>query len=118
MKSLLLASLLLASVAHADTLAPVAECPNRICSLGGTDYLNASAAHGRVTAKLGDVTYDSGLYVVMPMGLSFSNVRLIGDDGSTVYVSAVYTSYVTASPNGKNRVTHWSLVSGEIQGIP
>jgi hypothetical protein len=100
--------------ADCGTLRQCAVVPNN-ASVSVT-ALDAASQYGRVLVTIDDVTYDTGLWVVYPMGASFSNVRLIGSDGTSIQLSAVYTSYKTCNQVGRGQScgTHWTLVSGSI----
>lgn len=96
------------------TLRQCATVPNDVGV--SVTALNAAAQYGRVLVTIGDVKYDSGLYIVLPMGDSFANVLLYGSDGSLVHITASYSVYYTyvRSGRGQTRVPHWSLIGGSI----
>lgn len=120
-----IAGCLVMGAAKAETInstAPVDCGTLRQCAVVPNDAgesvtaLDAAAQYGRVLVTINGVTYDSGLYVVLPMGDSFANVLLYGSDGSSARISASYTSYRTCNHTGRGQscVTHWTLATTTI----
>jgi hypothetical protein len=80
------------------------------------DFISASSTYGRVTASINGVSWDSGLYAVYPMGLSFTHVDMQDAGGDHIFLSASYTHWTTLNHSGHNYyVQHWRLDSGTIE---